>query len=50
MLMEGLCRLEYAETKQMELYTSNRDTVNMFLYDLRVGRTMVGHGSTCTDP
>ena len=52
----SVCRLEYGETKQMELDTSNRDTVNMFLYDLR-GRSnnggswvVVGHGSTCTDP
>ena len=33
MLMERLCRLKYDETKQMELDTSNRDTVNMFFYD-----------------
>jgi len=41
MLMERLCHLKYAETNQMELYTCNRDTVNMFLYDLR-GRSNNG--------
>jgi len=32
--MERLCHLEHAETNQLELDTSNRDTVNMFFHNV----------------